>query len=82
MINYYKLKDDVNQEILSQFGYTRENTKQNFSKTIRKDDMFIVLSVHRVTKRIEMSGYYYNIDTDEVIKDLIEANLVEAVEKI
>lgn len=81
MIDYYKLKDDVNQEVLSQFGYTRENTKQNFSKTIRKDDMFIILSVHRVTKRIEMSGYHYNIHIREVIEDLIEANLVEVIEK-
>ena len=80
IVDYYILKEGINQEILEQYGYTRPNENCNYYKYIRKDDRFVIISVNRHTGRLDMRGYYYNTSIEECVQDLIKANLVEAVE--
>lgn len=80
IVDYYILKKCINQEILEQYGYTRPNEDHNYAKSIRKDDRFAVISVNRHTGRLDMRGYYYNMSIRDCIADLIEDNLVDAVE--
>lgn len=80
IVDYYILKKDVNQDILEQYGYARPNEYYNYAKSIKKDDRFAIISVNRHTGRIDMRGYYYNMSIRECISDLIEDNLVDAIE--
>lgn len=84
IIDYYKLKDGIDQDILAHYGYVKTGKEgcSNYTKTIRQDDMFIIIACNRHTGRFEMSGYYYNIDIPDCIADLIDANLIEVVEFI
>lgn len=79
IVNYYILKEGINQEILEQYGYTRPNEEYNYAKSIRKDDRFVIITVNKAG-RFEMRGYYYNISIEDCIADLIKDNLVDAVE--
>lgn len=79
IVDYYILKDDINQEILERYGYSRPNENYNYCKSIKKDDRFVIITVNKAG-RFEMRGYFYNINMEECIQDLINANLVEAVE--
>lgn len=80
IIDYYILKEGINQEILEQYGYARPNEYYNYAKSIKKDDRFAIISVNRHTGRVDMRGYYYNMSIEECIADLIKDNLVDAVE--
>ena len=80
IVDYYILKKDISQDILEQYGYRRWDETCNYSKHIKKDDRFVVIVVNRHTGRFDMCGYYYNMCIEDCIKDLIEDNLVEAVE--
>ena len=80
MIDYYILKKDVNQDILKQYGYIRWNEDQHYIKEIMFDDEYVRIAVHKLTGRINFGGRYYMINEEDCIKDLIEADLVDAVE--
>lgn len=84
IIDYYKLKDGISQEVLARYGYvnTGKEGYSNYTKTIRQDDMFITITCNRKTGRFEMSGYHYNVNIKDCIADLIYANLIEVVEFI
>ena len=80
MIDYYILKKDISQDVLKQYGYRRYNEDQHYIKEIMFDDQYVRIAVHRLTGRINFGGQYYMIKEEDCIKDLIEANLVDAVE--
>lgn len=80
IVDYYILKEGINQELLEQYGYTRPNEDYNYAKSIKKDDRFAVISVNRLTGRLDMRGYYYNMSIEDCIADLIKDDLVDAVE--
>lgn len=80
VVDYYILKEGVNQEVLEQYGYTRSNEDCNYSKYIKKDNRFAIIVINRHTGRLDMRGYYYNMSIEDCIADLIKDNLVKAVE--
>lgn len=80
MIDYYILKKDVNQDILKQYGYKRWNEDQHYIKEIMFGDEYVRIAVHKLTGRINFGGRYYMVKEEDCIKDLIEADLVDAVE--
>ena len=79
IVAYYSLKEGINQNILEQYGYTRPNENFDYCKDIKKDDRFVIITVNKAG-RFFMKGYYYNMNIEECIKDLIDADLVDAVE--
>lgn len=80
MIDYYILKKDVNQDILKQYGYKRWNEDQHYIKEIMFGEEYVRIAVHKLTGRINFGGRYYMVKEEDCIKDLIEADLVDAVE--
>lgn len=80
MIDYYILKQGVDQDILKQYGYKRWNEDQHYIKEIMFGDEYVRVAVHRLTGRINFGGRYYMVKEEDCIKDLIEADLVDAVE--
>ena len=80
MIDYYILKENINQEVLKQYGYRRWNEDQHYIKELIFGDDYVRIAVHKVTGRINFGGHYYMINEEDCIKDLIEADLVDAVE--
>lgn len=80
MIDYYILKQGVNQDILKQYGYRRWNEDQHYVKEIMFGDEYVRIAVHKLTGRINFGGRYYMVKEEDCIKDLIEAGLVDAVE--
>ena len=79
MIDYYILKKGINQDVLKQYGYIRWNEDQHYVKEIMFGDDYVRVAVHKLTGRINFGGCYYMINEADCIKDLIEANLVDAV---
>ena len=43
-------------------------------------DEYVRIAVHKLTGRINFGGRYYMVKEEDCIKDLIEADLVDAVE--
>lgn len=80
MIDYYILKQGVNQDVLKQYGYIKWNEDQHYIKEMLFGDEYVRIAVHRLTGRINFSGRYYVVKEEDCIKDLIEANLVDAIE--
>jgi hypothetical protein len=80
MIDYYILKKDISQDVLKQYGYRRWNEDQHYIKEIMFGDEYVRIAVHKFTGRINFGGCYYMIREEDCIKDLIEADLVDAVE--
>ena len=80
MIDYYILKKDISQDVLKQYGYRRWNEDQHYIKEMMFGDEYVRIAVHKLTGRINFGGRYYMIKEEDCIKDLIEANLVDAVE--
>lgn len=80
IVNYYVLKDGINQDILKQYGYRRWNEDQHYVKEMMFGDEYVRITVHRLTGRINFGGRYYMIKEEDCIKDLIEADLVDAIE--
>jgi hypothetical protein len=79
-VDYYILKEGINQKVLEEYGYIRWNEDQHYIKEIMFGDEYVRIAVHRLTGRINFGGRYYMIKEEYCIKDLIEAGLVNAVE--
>ena len=75
----YKLKNDVDLEILTKYGFKKETT--GYTKNIDNkwwDLIYISDDSRNICRLTEVVGYWEtDYDVKECIKDLIDAELIE-----